>query len=32
MFDYPFEAEKLKIKNAIRNFANLGSWEIDGRV
>jgi hypothetical protein len=30
--DYSSEMEKMLIENAIRDFANLGFWEVDGRV
>jgi len=30
--DYSFELEKLKVENAIKEFANLGFWGVDGRV
>lgn len=30
--DYTFELEKLLVENAIKDFANLGFWEVDGRV
>jgi len=32
MVDYRFEFEKLKVEIAINEFANLGFWEVDGRV
>jgi len=32
MVDYQFELEKLKVEKAINEFANLGFWEVDGRV
>jgi len=32
MVDYRFEFEKLKVEVAINEFANLGFWEVDGRV
>ena len=32
MADYQFEFEKLKVEKAINEFANLGFWEVDGRV
>jgi len=32
MVDYRFELEKLKIEKSINEFANLGFWEVDGRV
>ena len=30
--EYSFELEKLKVEKAINEFANLGFWEVDGRV
>jgi hypothetical protein len=30
--DYTFEYEILLVENSIRDFANLGFWEVDGRV
>ena len=27
-----YEREKLLVENSIRDFANLGFWEVDGRV
>ena len=30
--EYVFELEKLIVSNAIKDFANLGFWEVDGRV
>jgi len=32
MADYRHEYQKLIVENAIRDFANLGFWEVDGRV
>ena len=32
ILDYKFESEKKQIENAIRDFANYGFWEVDGRV
>ena len=29
---YRHELEKIKVENAIKDFANLGFWEVDGRV
>ena len=30
--DFNYEREKLLVENSIRDFANLGFWEVDGRV
>ena len=30
--EYPYELQKLLVENVIRDFANLGFWEVDGRV
>lgn len=30
--DYSFELEKLQVELAIKDFSNLGFWEVDGRV
>ena len=32
MVEYPYELQKLLVENAIRDFANFGFWEVDGRV
>lgn len=32
MVDYPSELQKLLVNNAVRDFANLGFWETDGRI
>ena len=30
--EYPHEQQTLLVRNAIRDFANLGFWDIDGRA
>ena len=30
--EYPYELQKLLVENAIRDYSNLGFWEVDGRV
>jgi len=32
MPDYSFKFEKLLVENSIRDYANLGFWEVDGRA
>jgi len=32
MADYRTEFQKLVVENAVRDYANLGFWEVDGRV
>ena len=32
MVDYRYELQKLLVEKSIENFANLGFWEVDGRV
>jgi len=29
--DYPYEQQKLLVRNALNDYANLGFWEVDGR-
>jgi len=32
MVEYKFELQKMLVEKSIENFANLGFWEVDGRV